>query len=108
MLKDISREELQGTKLVPGAVYPGAFQEHKEGLQRGNLPDPSRAIFEFGPMGPKRLGPENSSRGSTTRPRSSSNDPGSMRWRDDRGPGEPDEGPGNTIPDQPPPTGIDQ
>jgi general secretion pathway protein D len=35
MLKDMSESELRGTKLVPQAVYPGAFDEHREGLDRG-------------------------------------------------------------------------
>ncbi len=39
-LKDMSKEEIEGSKLVPNAVDPHAFQEHKEGLQRGNVPTP--------------------------------------------------------------------
>jgi type II secretory pathway component GspD/PulD (secretin) len=46
MLKDMSKQEIGGTKLVPQAVYPGAFEEHKEGLDRGaypaTQPDPNR------------------------------------------------------------------
>ena len=34
-LKPMSEDELRGTKLVPQAVYPGAFDEQKEGLERG-------------------------------------------------------------------------
>ncbi|MDB5321849.1 MAG: gspD 1, partial [Phycisphaerales bacterium] len=34
-LKQMSKEEIEGSKLVPNAVDPNAFQEHKEGLQRG-------------------------------------------------------------------------
>ncbi|HOW69977.1 MAG TPA: type II secretion system secretin GspD [Phycisphaerae bacterium] len=34
-LKPMSQDELEGSKLVPGAVYPGAFDEHMQGLQRG-------------------------------------------------------------------------
>jgi general secretion pathway protein D len=34
-LKDMSKQEIEGSKLVPNAVDPNAFQEHKEGLQRG-------------------------------------------------------------------------
>lgn len=39
-LKEMSRQETEGTKLVPNAVDPNAFQEHKDGLQRGHNPDP--------------------------------------------------------------------
>jgi general secretion pathway protein D len=35
LLKDMSKQEIEGSKLVPNAVDPNAFQEHKEGLQRG-------------------------------------------------------------------------
>ena len=31
----MSKQEIEGSKLVPNAVDPNAFQEHKEGLQRG-------------------------------------------------------------------------
>jgi general secretion pathway protein D len=34
-LKDMSKQEIEGSKLVPNAVDPNAFQEHMEGLQRG-------------------------------------------------------------------------
>ncbi len=37
-LKDMSESELRGTKLVPQAVYPGAFDEHKQGMERGAAP----------------------------------------------------------------------
>ncbi len=35
VLKQMSEDELNGSKLVPNAVYPGAFQEHLKGMQRG-------------------------------------------------------------------------
>jgi general secretion pathway protein D len=38
-LQEMSKQEIEGSKLVPGAVDPNAFQEHKEGLQRGRNPD---------------------------------------------------------------------
>ena len=38
MLKEMSNSELRGTKLVPQAVYPGAFDEQKQGLDRGASP----------------------------------------------------------------------
>jgi general secretion pathway protein D len=38
MLKEMSNSELRGTKLVPQAVYPGAFDEQKQGLDRGGYP----------------------------------------------------------------------
>jgi hypothetical protein len=34
----MSKSEIRGTKLVPDAVYPGAFDEHLEGLNRGSGP----------------------------------------------------------------------
>jgi general secretion pathway protein D len=39
-LKNMSKEEIEGSKLVPNAVDPHAFQEHKEGLMRGANPTP--------------------------------------------------------------------
>jgi general secretion pathway protein D len=38
LLKGMSDDELRNTKLVPGAVYPGAFDEHRRGLERGVAP----------------------------------------------------------------------
>jgi general secretion pathway protein D len=38
-LKDMSRQEVEGSKLVPGAVDPNAFHEQMEGMQRGRNPD---------------------------------------------------------------------
>jgi general secretion pathway protein D len=37
-LKDMTRDEMEHTMLVPGAVYPGAFQEHQQGLSAGSIP----------------------------------------------------------------------
>jgi general secretion pathway protein D len=34
-LKAMGEDELDGSKLVPSSVYPGAFQEHLRGMQRG-------------------------------------------------------------------------
>jgi Flp pilus assembly secretin CpaC len=34
-LKPISQEEMRGTTLTPNAVGPGVFQQHIEGLRRG-------------------------------------------------------------------------
>jgi general secretion pathway protein D len=34
-LKDMSQDELKGTKLTPNAVGPGEFDEHMRGLERG-------------------------------------------------------------------------
>jgi general secretion pathway protein D len=39
-LKEMSRQELEGSKLVPRAVDPSAFQEHREGLERGQPKPP--------------------------------------------------------------------
>jgi type II secretory pathway component GspD/PulD (secretin) len=35
MLKGMSKDEMNGTKLTPNAIGPGVFQEHMEGMQRG-------------------------------------------------------------------------
>jgi general secretion pathway protein D len=40
-LKAMSKDELKGTKLTPNAVYPGAFDEHMKGLERGATTQPS-------------------------------------------------------------------
>ncbi|MHB1155584.1 MAG: type II secretion system secretin GspD [Phycisphaerales bacterium] len=34
-LDEMSKEEVKGTKLLPGAVAPGTYEEHREGLERG-------------------------------------------------------------------------
>lgn len=34
-LKTMGEDELDGSKLVPSSVYPGAFQEHLRGMERG-------------------------------------------------------------------------
>src|SRR5690606_11754475 len=39
-LRPMSEQELQGTQLVPGAVRPGAFDEHLQGLRRGEVLNP--------------------------------------------------------------------
>src|SRR5437588_11437091 len=43
-LKGMSRDELNGTKLTPGAVEPGVFQEHMRGMQRGTTQPSTRDI----------------------------------------------------------------
>jgi type II secretory pathway component GspD/PulD (secretin) len=50
-LNPMSQDELQGTKLTPNAVAPGRFEEHMQGMRRGNVPDtqkgvPSPEVFE--------------------------------------------------------------
>ena len=56
-LKDMSKDEIEGSKLVPNAVDPNAFQDHMEGLQRGHQPDPPPQKDDdgtsTGPDGPK-------------------------------------------------------
>jgi hypothetical protein len=37
----MSQDEMDGTKLVPNAVEPGAFQEHMRGMIRGATTAPS-------------------------------------------------------------------
>jgi len=34
-LKEMSEDEMSGARIVPGAVAPGAYQEHLDGLRRG-------------------------------------------------------------------------
>lgn len=34
-LKEMSKDEQAGAKVIPGAIEPGAFQEHMKGMQRG-------------------------------------------------------------------------
>jgi general secretion pathway protein D len=40
-LKKMGEDELDGSKLVPSSVYPGAFQEHMRGLERGATSQPA-------------------------------------------------------------------
>jgi general secretion pathway protein D len=40
-LKAMGEDELEGTRLVPTSVYPGAFKEHMRGLQRGASTQPT-------------------------------------------------------------------
>ena len=40
-LKGMSQDEMDGTRLVPNAVEPGAFQEHMRGMLRGATTEPS-------------------------------------------------------------------
>jgi general secretion pathway protein D len=45
VLKDMSKQEVEGSKLVPKSVDPNAFQEHLEGLRRGgHAPDTQPVI----------------------------------------------------------------
>ena len=50
VLKPMSQNEIRSTKLVPDAVYPGAFDEHLEGLNRGagpaTMPTTKPDVFE--------------------------------------------------------------
>jgi general secretion pathway protein D len=39
-LESMSDDEMRGAKLTPNAVEPHAFDEHKEGLRRGHVPQP--------------------------------------------------------------------
>ena len=38
-LEAMSKEEQSGSQVVPGAIAPGRFEEHMEGMQRGASPD---------------------------------------------------------------------
>jgi general secretion pathway protein D len=40
-LKQMGEDEIDGTKLTPSSVYPGAFQEHMRGMQRGATSQPA-------------------------------------------------------------------
>ena len=43
----MSKQEVGGTRLVPGAVGPGIYQEHLKGMERGEVPDQDRPQQEF-------------------------------------------------------------
>jgi type II secretion system protein D len=50
-LKPMTEDELKGTRLTPRAVEPGIFDEHMQGLRRGNIPAtqqsaPSPPVFD--------------------------------------------------------------
>jgi type II secretory pathway component GspD/PulD (secretin) len=52
-LKAMSREEMNHTRLTPNAVEPGTFQEHFNGMQRGQTPQTQPAAsstIEFAPV----------------------------------------------------------
>jgi general secretion pathway protein D len=40
-LSDMAADEQDGAKLVPNAVYPGGFDEHMQGMQRGTTTQPT-------------------------------------------------------------------
>jgi general secretion pathway protein D len=50
-LKQMSQDELNGTQLVPNAVYPGAFQEHMKGMHRGEASAPAATQPTTAPVG---------------------------------------------------------
>jgi general secretion pathway protein D len=53
MLQNMSKQEIEGSKLVPGAVDANAFQEHKDGLQRGaTILEPSPPLTTPQPNNP--------------------------------------------------------
>jgi general secretion pathway protein D len=53
VLQNMSKQEVEGSKLVPGAVDPNAFQEHKDGLQRGaTTVEPSQPLTTPQPQNP--------------------------------------------------------
>jgi general secretion pathway protein D len=39
-LEGMSKDEMKGTKLTPNAVSPGTFQEHMQGMRRGDAKNP--------------------------------------------------------------------
>ncbi len=43
-LKPMSQDELDGVKILPGAVAPGVFKEHVDGMQRGATTQPSEPL----------------------------------------------------------------
>ncbi|HSI32244.1 MAG TPA: secretin N-terminal domain-containing protein, partial [Tepidisphaeraceae bacterium] len=53
VLPDMSQQELDGAKLVPKAVDPGAFPDHKRGLERGDVPLPPSRDIEIRPTTPR-------------------------------------------------------
>jgi general secretion pathway protein D len=67
-LEDMGKDEVGGTKLVPKAVQPGAYEEHMRGMQRGGRPStaptapsaspaPAETLQPLGPMAPASTQP---------------------------------------------------
>jgi Flp pilus assembly secretin CpaC len=71
-LQPMSNDEMQGTKLTPKAIGPNVFDEHMDGMQRGEIPTtrpagPSSQVFRPGDQAelpPRR----DADSGLTTRP----------------------------------------
>jgi len=42
LLNPMSQDELRGTKLTPDAVDPGTFDQHMQGMRRGDIPATQR------------------------------------------------------------------
>jgi hypothetical protein len=52
----MSKDELEGARIVPNSVGPGVFQEHMQGMQRGSATQP------VGPPAANRLQPHPTAR----------------------------------------------
>jgi general secretion pathway protein D len=52
MLRPMSQDEIRGLKLTPGAVEPGAFDDHIRGLQRGEAPGGGVLVPRYQPTAP--------------------------------------------------------
>ena len=77
VLKPMSQDELKGTKLTPGAVEPGVFDDHIRGMQRGATTitphDPATEWKPSTPADPKKpKSPVDPARGPERRSKSES------------------------------------
>ena len=54
VLKDMTEQEKAGLKIAPKAVGPGVYEEHLEGMERGNLDglQPAEIVEPIAPPGP--------------------------------------------------------
>ena len=46
----MTNDEMNGTKLTPNAVAPEIFNEHMDGMNRGNVPDSQPATRAVDPV----------------------------------------------------------
>ena len=47
VLDGMSKQESDGTRLLPGAVGPGVYQDHLKGLERGEPPAQEQNLDPF-------------------------------------------------------------
>jgi general secretion pathway protein D len=54
-LKPMSKDELEGARIVPNAVAPGVFQQQMEGMRRGSATQPVGPYVEPGLKSDKKV-----------------------------------------------------